>query len=239
MSDEPENAQPPERAPNRLKELGYPLPAAKRMKPLVLKELSGPMHFMLGLMVEGTRNPDLLERLNPQIEEQRVDPDTGQTIKVTRRLELGEPFTLIQAADAARIKRRNARDLFTQQVFKRELDRRLQALREGAKPRALHRVIEILNDKSSNRAADKKVAMEAADRILEREGASKSGPAVNINIGPTISPGYVIRLPPKREPPTIEGEVVRKPADILELRQDSARGVAVAGVWPPSGDDAA
>jgi hypothetical protein len=231
-----ENDAPPERAPNRVKALGYPLPPAKRLKPAVLKELSEPMRYMLELMVSGTQNEALLDRLQPQVEEQRIDPDTGQPTKVTRRLEPGEPFTLIQAADAARIKRRNARDLITQAVFQKELNRALQALRDSAKPRALQRTIEILNDRSSNKAADKKVALEAADRILERESASKSGPTVNVNLGPTITPGYVIRLPPRKEPPVIEGEAARKPADILELRQDSSRAVPVAGVWPSPDD---
>jgi hypothetical protein len=131
--------------------------------------------------------------------------------------------------------------LFTQPVFRKEVDRQLQALRDSAKPSALRRTIEILNDRSSNRASDKKVALEAADRILEREGASKGGTAVNINVGPTIVPGYVIRLPARKEPPTIEGQAVpalpsRKSGEILELRQDSSRGVPVAGVWPSPDD---
>ena len=238
MSDDDQPQEmPPAKARDRLTQLGY---NAKRLKPAVLKDLTEPMRYMIALMVEGCSDEAILERLRPEKEEARTDPDTGRTIRVIRRLERGEPFTLEQAADAARIKRRNARDLITQQVFRRALDKQIQALRDSAKPRALHKQIQLMEHEGSGKAADRKVQLEAADRILEREGEKRQGgQTVNVNLGPVITPGYVIRLPSKREPPVIEGEVVRKPADVLELRHDSSRGVPVAGVWPSPGDDAA
>jgi hypothetical protein len=49
------------------------------------------------------------------------------------------------------------------------IDPQLQVLRDSAKPRALQRQIEFLNDKGAGKTADKKVLLEAADRVLERD----------------------------------------------------------------------
>jgi hypothetical protein len=236
MSDDDQPQEmPPAKARDRLTQLGY---SKTRLKPAVLKELSNGMRYLIELMVSGTQDEALLGRLNPEKEEARTDPDTGRTIRVIRRLERGEPFTLEQAADAARIKRRNARDLITQAIFRKELDRQLQALRDSAKAKALHTQIQIMTNEGTGKAADRKVQLEAADRILEREGQRQGGPTVNVNVNSQmVTPGYVIRLPAKREPIEIDGKVVpsapalpsRTQAEVVELRKD---GRQVVGTWP-------
>ncbi len=52
-------------------------------------------------------------------------------------IEPGWPLTLEEAADALRIKRRNARWISRQPIFQRELSEQLQALRAGMKTKAL------------------------------------------------------------------------------------------------------
>jgi len=77
----------------------------------------------------------------------------------------------------------------------------------------MHKTIEIMRDPGFGKAADRKVQLEAADRILALDGASgsRSGASVNVSItNNVITPGYVIDLrdPSEILPSTIEGHVV-------------------------------
>ena len=63
-------------------------------------------------------------------------------------------------------------------------------MRDSAKPRALQRQIEFLNDKGAGKTADKKVLLEAADRILERDSDRRQGVTVNVGVTAQITPGY-------------------------------------------------
>ena len=111
-------------------------------------------------------------------------------------------------------------------------------MRDSAKPRALQRQIEFLNDKGAGKAADKKVLLEAADRILERDSDRRQGVTVNVGVTAQITPGYVIRLPPKREPAVIEGEVAPAEGKAIGLKS-APEGRLVAGHRPPTtGEDA-
>jgi len=225
MNDE--KAAPPARKPGgRLESLGY---GGTRLKPQVLKTLSPKMLRLIDAMVNGVDSTSVCQLTR---EVQDIHPETGEAIKVTRPIERGTALTLIEAADFLGIKRRQARDLFGQALFQKELGRAIQALKDGHKAEAVHKQIEIMRDPGARKAADRKVQLEAAREILG-EGEKRQGTSVNINVGPTLVPGYVIRLPAKREPPTIEGEAVHKPASVVELRPDS-RGVP--GTWPPRDD---
>ena len=109
-------------------------------------------------------------------------------------IEPGWPLTLEEAADALRIKRRNARWISRQPVFQRELAEQLQSLRNGMKARALIAQGEILEDKGENTAADRRVRLQASQTILAEE-SRQSPVSVTVNNNVPLTAGIVIRLP--------------------------------------------
>lgn len=118
-------------------------------------------------------------------------------------IEPGWPLTLEEAADALRIKRRNARWISRQPVFQRELAEQLQALRNGMKARALIAQGEILEDKGENTAADRRVRLQASQTILGEE-SRQSPVSVTVNNNVPLTAGIVIRLPHEVAPTPLE-----------------------------------
>ncbi|SDQ99376.1 hypothetical protein SAMN05519103_00337 [Rhizobiales bacterium GAS113] len=158
----------------------------KRLKPAVLSALTARMRLMIEFMVHGCPH-------------QWHEAKTG--------IAKGTPLSLAQAADAVGIRRRNARDLFGQSLFQKELNRSLQALRDGHKAMATRKILDLVETKGDGKAADRKVQLEAA-LIVTGDAAKANSPSVNVNVVNQITPGYVIRLPAKREPATIEGKAI-------------------------------
>lgn len=109
-------------------------------------------------------------------------------------IEPGWPLTLEEAADAVRIKRRNARWISRQPVFQRELAEQLQSLRNGMKARAVLAQGEILDDRGDGAAADRKVRLQAAQAILGEDPRDRSV-NVTVNNGVQLTAGIVVRLP--------------------------------------------
>lgn len=117
----------------------------------------------------------------------------------------GTPLSLDEAAKLCRVRVRQARRIFATPAFKRLLAQHIEDLRSGHKLEAVHTQIAVMR-KPGDRAADAKVRLEAAAAVLGEQGDKRSGVTVNVGVGVQVSPGYVIRLPGREEPQTIEGE---------------------------------
>jgi hypothetical protein len=154
-----------------------------------LKELTAKHRLLISYLINGCPHSFItaMTRASPTED----DPDNR------RPLNQNEPLTLEEAADALGIRRRHARHLFDQKVFQREFAKELNALRDGAKARALHRVIALLDEEGEGKAADRKVQLQAAQALLgDAVGTppAKQAP-VNVSVGVSLAPGVVIRLP--------------------------------------------
>jgi hypothetical protein len=117
------------------------------------------------------------------------------------------PMSLEQAARFVGYRIRKARRLAGTEEFVRFRGSLMRELRESEGPRNLATAIQIRDDKGDGSAATKTVQLKACAFI---EGPpDKASVTVNVNTHTNvgITPGYVIRLPAKREPPTIEGDV--------------------------------
>ena len=167
---------------DRLNALGYKL--ASKRKPLEALDARGKLlveYQIYGCPHEWIRQ---YTRLAP------VGEDPWRRIPI----EPGWPLTLEEAADALRIKRRNARWISRQPVFQRELAEQLQTLRNGMKARAVLAQGEILDDRGDGAAADRKVRLQAAQAILGEDTRDRSV-NVTVNNGVQLTAGIVIRLP--------------------------------------------
>lgn len=206
MTERSTSSSPAPRPANRLEALGR---SSGRRKPEVLTELTPQHRKLIGYMVNGCTDEKLLEPIKRKVP--AVENGVAVIKEVSPRT--GEPLLLDEAADLARVRRRNARDLMKQPAFTRELSKAVDDLRRGHTAEAMHKTIEIMRDPGFGKAADRKVQLEAADRILaiEAPGNAKSG--VNVNITNTVvTAGYVIDLrdPSEITAPTIEGRIVEE-----------------------------
>lgn len=132
-----------------------------------------------------------------------------------------QPLPLEKAADASGLKRRNARWLYTQPVFLSAYSKALANVRSSHKARAVATMAAIMDDPGENLAADRTVRLKAAQALMGEEGKS-GGPTVNlqINNGPTLMPGVVVRLPATAASPPLErmsedGEIIEHDATPL------------------------
>jgi hypothetical protein len=117
-------------------------------------------------------------------------------------VEPNTPLGLVEAAGLLGIRRRQARELSTLPLFAAEMARQVAALRSGAKAKAVHRIIGLIDEAGEGSAADRKIQLEASKTILD--DGSKGG--VNVNIrNNVLSAGYIIDLDSPRAPPAIEG----------------------------------
>lgn len=167
---------------NRLNALGYK--QASKRKPLEALDARGKL--LVEYLIYGCPHDWIRQytRKAPTGEE----PDRHVPI------EPGWPLTLEEAADAVRIKRRNARWVSRQPVFQRELAEQLQSLRNGMKARAVLAQGEILDDRGDGAAADRKVRLQAAQAILGEDPRDRSV-NVTVNNGVQLTAGIVVRLP--------------------------------------------
>jgi hypothetical protein len=109
-------------------------------------------------------------------------------------IEAGQPMTLRQAARAAGVRLRQAREVSDTELFAKALNRAVQARRNSERPRNLQTAITIRDDVGDGSAATKTVRLKAIDSI---EGKSSSGTNVQVNVNQSthLTAGYVIRLP--------------------------------------------
>jgi hypothetical protein len=158
---------------DRLTRLGYKPVSAR--KPLA--ELDGRGKLLVEYMSSG-----LPQKL----------ADVASRIGVTP----GQPLTIEQAADILHIRRRNARWISRQAVFQKALAGEVEAIRSGAKIRAVRKLAELVDEPGEGSAADRKVQMQAATAIL---GEQAKGPGFTVNTsiynGVTLQAGIVVRLP--------------------------------------------
>lgn len=162
-------------------------PRGKRILPPPggLKELH-PRHLLvIEKMVHGVDQPN------------RAIPD----------VEPGVPLTANQTADVLNFKRRYVRRLCLEPIFIAKLTQEMNALRSAAKPRAIKKMVDLVDWKGEGGAADAKVALEASKAVL---GEEAKGISINVGVhnhlGVHIKPGYVVRMPAAKQPLTIEGK---------------------------------
>jgi len=200
---------PTQRSSNRLESLGR---SSDRRKPAILQELTPQHRKLIDYMVNGCSDERLLHHIKRKV------PIVENGVAIIKEVSprTGEPLLLEEAADLARVRRRNARDLMQQPAFMRELSKAVDDLRRGHTAEAMHKTIEIMRDPGFGKAADRKVQLEAADRILAIDGPGSAKNGVNVNItNNMVVPGYVIDLrdPAETAPPTIEGRVITNDED--------------------------
>ena len=122
-------------------------------------------------------------------------------------LQMDKPLSLVQAADVLRIKRRAARHISGSNQFQHLMRKLLAELRNGEAAASIHTIIDVRDDPGENKAADRKVRMQAAQSLL---GESQSGTQVNVQInnGNATAPGYIIqRRPEPRQQPDAANKV--------------------------------
>lgn len=194
MSDAPATTEPRAKLPGRNLYVDGPPALTARHK------------LLIEYMVVGCQNPIILRRLTrPAI----IDPDTGETVKPARSPEVGQQLSLVEAAELVGLRHRTARTLAQSKIFQKAMAAAVTELRNGAKAHAMQKVIDQL-ETTPHKAADRKVILEAADRILGDQLGTPNAAAVQVNIlnqQSTITPGYIIktRAPePTQQPKTID-----------------------------------
>lgn len=136
-----------------------------------------------------------------------IDPDTGAEIKPARNPVPGQQLTLEEAAKLVGMSRKAARMLLASPIGSKAMARALQDLRDGAKPIAMAKIIELIGTEGEGKAADRKVQLEAARTILG-DDAGPSPVTINNttinNAGVILAPGYVMDLRPRDD----EGKII-------------------------------
>jgi hypothetical protein len=114
------------------------------------------------------------------------------------------PLSLEQAARFVGYRIRKARRLASQENFIQFRGKLLRERRESEGPRNLSTLIQIRDDKGEGLAADRTVRLKAAQAIEGVSDKASVNVTVNTQTNVGIQPGYVIRLPALKPPPTIE-----------------------------------
>jgi hypothetical protein len=125
-----------------------------------------------------------------------------------RDIPTDKPLGPYQVAAILGVRRAYIRDLMADPVFKTEIARATADARAELEPKAVSALGELLDWQGEGKAADANVRLNAAKTILSEDAM---GFSVNMNVqnnlvGGATQLGYVIRLPAKLKPPTIEGE---------------------------------
>lgn len=128
-----------------------------------------------------------------------------------RQLRIGvdQPLSLIEAADAARVRRREARRISVDPLFVGELKRQLRAFRELLHPEAIRTMAAIMQEVGENSAADRTVRLKASTTLLGENASGGNSNNVQINIdgsGQKLVAGICIRMPSTAKRMPIEGE---------------------------------
>jgi hypothetical protein len=184
---------------NRLQVLGHE--RASKKKPLTV--LDAKAKLLIEYLTTGCPHAWISQYTRAAPSE--FDPDAR------RPLEPGEPLKLEEAADILRIRRRHARWIMSQPIAQKELAVQLQTLRDGHRAEALNTVVAVMREKGEGTAADRKVSLQAASMILgDQVGTPPAKPSVNVNVGLSLQPGIVIRLPADLPPTPLESGVEPK-----------------------------
>ena len=117
----------------------------------------------------------------------------------------GQPLSADQIADIYNLKRRYVRRLLDQTIFVAALNQAVNALRNGAKPTAVRKMIDLIGHVGEGKAADAKVALDAAKAVLgEKDGGLTVNVGVQVGVNNVnVQPGYVIDLGERPKPITI------------------------------------
>jgi hypothetical protein len=110
------------------------------------------------------------------------------------------PLSIKEAALVTGIKLRQARALADSPAFIEQINKLMRARRASEKARNLSVAVQIRDDVGENLAADKTARLKAIATIEGTE--NRSGVTVNVqttNNAVTVNPGYIIRLPAKRD----------------------------------------
>ncbi len=155
-------------------------------------QLTARDRLLIEYMTFGCSIPGLLVKLTrPAV----IDPDTGVVLKPSRHPEPGDQLSLEEASEIVGMRRRTARILVASPIGQKALAKAVQALRDGVKVEAMRGLIDIMRTPGDGKAADRKVQLEAIDRILGLEQTKQQAVNVTINNAVAISPGLVIRDP--------------------------------------------
>ena len=116
----------------------------------------------------------------------------------------GQPLNPLVAGDMLRMRRSRVRTLLKEPAWHKAMAAEVAKIKSGASVRAVNRIVETIDEVGADKAADRKVRLEAAAMILG-DAVGKSAPSVNVNVQTNVvTPGYVIDLSP--QPLTIDGE---------------------------------
>jgi hypothetical protein len=114
----------------------------------------------------------------------------------------GTQYDIYDAAAAVGYRRKAARDLQASPIFQAAYMKALAALRNGEFARSIKTIAEIRDDRGDNKAADRKVRLQACQVLL---GEGDGGTDVTVNVRQDVVPGYVIRLNNDPQGRVIEG----------------------------------
>ncbi|NDB67261.1 MAG: hypothetical protein EB015_04495 [Methylocystaceae bacterium] len=177
-------------------------PMSKKAKwPPLTGELKNPkFKLLVTYQVHGVEHVSLLKGLtrhSPTEEE----PDRRRPLKA------GEPLRLEEAAKLLGIRLRHARFVMVQPAVIKELNDQLELIRSGAKVATMREVVRIAGERGDDSPASRTVQLKAAQMVLgpDMAGGDKAA-GVTVNVGVSLSPGIVIRLPSGVASPPLELE---------------------------------
>lgn len=155
-------------------------------------QLTARHHPLISYMIDGCQHPGLLARIK---REKAVINEAGEPVIASISPEVGEPLTLIEAADLLRIRRRNARELHGLPIFQKAYNAAIEAYRNGERAASVRTMVEVRDAPGAGKAADRKVQLTAAAMLLgEVGGRGETNVVVNNAIGIQQVPGIVIDL---------------------------------------------
>jgi hypothetical protein len=105
----------------------------------------------------------------------------------------GTQYDIYDAAAAVGYHRKSARDFQASPLFQAVYLKALAALRNGEFAKSIKTIAEIRDERGENKAADRKVRLQACQALLA-EGNGSTDFTVNVGPGQAVTPGYVIRL---------------------------------------------
>jgi hypothetical protein len=180
----------------------------KYLAPEKLTKLAPEHRLMIGYMVHGVSSPVRARQL---------------------RCGVDIPLTFLEAADAARVRRRAARRLINDPLFRAELAKEIRGYRESLAPEAVRTIAAIVADPGENTAADRTVRIKAATLLLGENASGGGSTNVQVNLhggdGQRLTAGVVVRLPSTtRQTPgeaaLIELQAEATPANEFHLGDD-------------------
>ena len=156
---------------------------------------SGPLaltarhRLLICYLIDGCGHQSLCDRIWVE----RPVATAEGTAKIRRRPYANEPLGLLEAAELLRIRKRNARELMTLPIFQREYNAELQRYRDGERAASLRTLVEVRDEPGQNKAADRKVRMQASQVLLGETGGAGASVTVNVGGMPLVA-GVVIDM---------------------------------------------